>query len=223
MAPAPLYLDSQHIYRAPSLDQFPWLEHGFATRDTNGWPDPARLAMLHQVHSAVVVPAHSAGYLGDGDALVSSEPNLLIGVRTADCVPILLADARNRAVAAVHAGWRGTASRIVECAIVELRRRFGTVPEALHAAIGPCIGACCYEVGPDVAQRFAPWRAELKGINRPEKIDLADVNRQQLLGAGIPDRQISSGAPCTRCTPELHSFRRDKEAAGRMVSAIGVR
>ncbi len=223
MVPAPLYLDSQYVYRAPDLDQFAWLEHGFGTRDSNGWPDASRLAMLHQIHSDVVIPAHSAGNVGNGDALISSKPGLLTGVRTADCVPILLADVQNRTVAAVHAGWRGTAARIVVRAVSELRRHFGTDAASIHAAIGPSIGVCCYEVGPEVAEKFVDWRPEWKGTNRPEMLDLADVNRQQLLEAGVPESQITTGAPCTRCTPALHSFRRDKEAAGRMISAIGVR
>ena len=139
-----------------------------------------------------------------------------MGVKTADCFPILLADERAHAVAAVHAGWRGTAQRIVMRAVEAMRDSFGTVPADLHAAIGPGIGSCCYEVGPEVA-------AELGARDR-KHVDQAFINRGQLIAAGMaPDRIYLAGL-CTKCgAEEFHSFRRDGASAGRMLSVIGVR
>ncbi len=217
-------LDSDGVYRATAFNRFEWLEHGFGTRGASHWPELSRLAMIKQVHSARVVAAVGAtGYIGEGDALVTDRAGLTIGIRTADCVPILLVDPIHRAVAAVHAGWRGTAKRIVVCTILELVDRFGTVATDVYAAIGPAIGACCYQVGPDVAREFAQWRPELLENTEPVHLNLVDINRQQLVQQGVPEENISTGAPCTFCTPTLHSFRRDKESAGRAISAIGIR
>jgi polyphenol oxidase len=218
-------IDTLGVFRAPAFEQFDWLEHGFGTRTAAGWPDPARLAMLKQIHSAKVVEANgAAGSIGEGDALITGRPGVLVGVRTADCVPILIADSRKRAVAAVHAGWRGSAQQIVVCTISEMAGRFGTSPDDVYAVIGPAIGHCCYEVGAEVAREFVPWWPELSVNHGPVRLDLAETNRRQLRSAGVAGDRIITGAPCTFCTPQaLHSYRRDGAAAGRMISAIGVR
>lgn len=218
------YLDTQGVYRVRALDQFELLEHGFGTALSPGWPDPSRLAMLKQTHSAAIVAARGAsGFIGQGDALVTDQPGQMVGVRTADCVPILLVDGKARAVAAVHAGWRGTAQQIAGGAVAELAARFGTKPQDVYAAIGPAIGACCYEVGPEVAAAFTQWWPEFDGVTGRVKLDLIETNRLQLIDAGLAGDRIFTGAPCTAHTATLHSYRRDKEAAGRMISAIGIR
>jgi hypothetical protein len=154
--------------------------------------------------------------LGEGDALVENAPGTVVAVRTADCIPILLVDERNRAVAAVHAGWRGTAAHIAHHAIAAMRERFGTRPPDLHAAIGPGIGKCCYEVGPEVAAQF--------GEQGRAHIDLAASNRAQLIQAGVTPGRVYASNLCTMCrADEFHSFRRDREAAGRMHSFAGIR
>ena len=190
-----------------------WLEHGFGNRRAQV---PERLATLDQVHSAECVDACGrAGRLGRGDALLSIVPGTLVGVRTADCIPILLADERRCAVAAVHAGWRGTVAGIAARAVEAMHEHFGTRPKDVHAAIGPGIGACCYEVGPEVAAHF--------GAEGRAKIDLAEANRAQLAAAGIPAERIYVCGLCTMClASEFHSFRRDGERAGRMHAFIGV-
>ena len=157
-----------------------------------------------------------AGELGTGDALLENTPGAVVAVKTADCIPILLVDERSRAVAAVHAGWRGTVARIAEAAVAAMRDRFGSAPADLHAAIGPGIGKCCYEVGPEVAARF--------GERGRAHIDLAEANRRQLIEAGVTARRIYASNLCTMCRPgEFHSFRRDREAAGRLYSFAGIR
>ncbi len=210
------YRDPRHIYRAAALDALPWLVHGFGTRLADVPAMFLNLATLRQIHSATPVAACGrAGNLGEGDALTERTPGAVVAIRTADCIPILLADARNRAVAAVHAGWRGTVAEIAVRAVESMAREFGTRAEDLHAAIGPGIGVCCYEVGPEVAAHFgAAGRAH---------IDLPEANRRQLEACGIAAARIYVANLCTRCLEEeFHSFRRDKEDAGRNYSFVGV-
>jgi YfiH family protein len=157
-----------------------------------------------------------AGLLGEGDALLENRPGGVVAVKTADCIPILLVDERLHAVAAVHAGWRGTAARIAAEAVTAMAGRFGTRAEDLHAAIGPGIGKCCYEVGPEVAAQFG-------GQGRGH-IDLAAANRRQLEESGVTPRHIYASNLCTMCrSEEFDSFRRDQAAAGRMYSFAGIR
>lgn len=173
------------------------------------------MASLKQIHSADSFVVSSTGVIGEGDALITREPGLTVSVRTADCYPILLADTGTRTVAAIHAGWRGTDARIVQKVIDRMAAEFGARPENIVAAIGPGIGVCCYQVGDDVARKF--------GMAGAGKLDLAQVNRRQLVDAGVPDRCIDVVGACTFCHPErFHSFRRDKEQAGRMISFVGI-
>jgi hypothetical protein len=203
------------ILTSPLLSQFDWLEHGFGTRLAAIKQD--RMASLKQVHSATVLIADQPpGCSGEGDALISSQPGTFVSVRTADCFPVLMADTRNRAVAAVHAGWRGTAAEIVIRTLEKMREEFSTDPRDVFAVIGPGIGACCYFVGEDVALKF--------GRKIAGHLDLAAVNRRQLLMAGMPGEQIDAVGSCTFCDAEMfHSYRRDKETSGRMISYIGAR
>jgi len=205
--------DRLQIYRAFPLERFQWLEHGFGTRHSS----PPSAATVHQVHSDICIAARGrTGVLGDADALIENTPGHLVAVKTADCIPILLADEEHRAVAAVHAGWRGTVGRIVPQAIRRMLEEFGTRPAAIHAAIGPGIGKCCFEVAADVAAQF--------GETGPCHIDLEEANRRQLDEAGVPESRIYSAGLCTKCgADDFHSYRRDKEQAGRMLSFIGVK
>jgi YfiH family protein len=204
----------QNIYRAAPLKQFEWLEHGFGTRLFDA-PEP--LATLRQIHSNITVYADRGGCLGEGDALLSETPGRLIGIKTADCLPILLVDERHRAVAAVHAGWRGTVANVSLSTIRAMAERWGTRPQDVHAAIGPGIGHCCFEVGPEVAVQFG------RPFERV-KIDLECVNQTQLVEAGVAPERIYAAGLCTVCDAgRFHSFRRDRERAGRMISVIGVK
>jgi hypothetical protein len=208
---------------------------------------------MKQVHSATVLVATTGGCVGEGDALVTDRPGLALAVRTADCLPILLVDPRNRAIAAVHSGWRGTVAGAAVSALNKMQENYKTNPFEVVAAIGPGIGPCCYEVGPEVAAQFSDlltsptvhewgadpsvpggstahkWGADPRvrgGRPRPPTnatahLNLADANRSQLIAAGTPDSQIEVLPYCTKCRPDLfHSFRRDRAAAGRMISFI---
>ncbi len=218
------YKDSQNIYRVRAFDAFDWLVLGFGTRWSNSFGSCGNLATLHQVHSDVVVDAGGrSGSLGEGDALIENTPGMLVAVKTADCIPVLIVDPAHRAVAAVHAGWRGAVRNITARTIEEMGKKFLSRPQDLHAAIGPGIGKCCYEVGPDVAMQFREYEPALSDITHPVHLDLADINRRQLANCGLPGSQIYMAGICTMCERDFHSFRRDKQQAGRMLSVVGVR
>ena len=213
------------LYLDEHLSQLDWLDHGFGTRAAGCWVREQDHAALDQIHSDIVVKAEGPrGRLGAGDGLITDVVGLMLGVRTADCVPILLADARRRAVAAVHAGWRGTLSRIAARAVEAMTREYGSQPEDLIATIGPCIGRCCYEVGPEVARAFCALFPELPAPREHAHLDLEEANRRILVAAGVPATRIHAAGLCTRCrTVDFHSYRRDGLLAGRMLAAIGLK
>jgi YfiH family protein len=212
------------VYRAQALEDIPWLEHGFGTRLSSGWPETADLASVRQVHSDKVLIADRAGVIGEGDALISNQPGIMLSVRTADCLPILMADTRNRAVAAIHAGWRGTILEIVPKTVQAMADKFGTRPDDLVIAIGPGIGACCFEVGPEVAIQFSRFFPERSDLDQRTKVDLVETNLRLLGRNDGSMRQIATSGLCSFCRADLfHSYRRDREAGGRMVSAIRLR
>jgi len=195
------------------LSNLDWLEHGFGTRNTN--LDQTAMAHVQQIHSDVTFVAHEPGCIGEGDAIITCDPGVAVSVRTADCFPILLADPETRAVAAIHAGWRGTAAGIVRASLDRMRSEFGTVPGNVVAAIGPGIGQCCYEVGTEVARQF--------GMKDAGKLDLFVENKKQLIAAGLLPARIDRAGGCTFCHPtQFFSWRRDHDRAGRMISFIRV-
>ena len=206
--------DSKGLYRCEELDEFVWQKHAFGSRLSN----PPALT-LRQVHSATVVIADGlADREREGDALVASRAGLAVGVRTADCVPILLLDSRTRAVAAAHAGWRGTAGEIMRQTLLQMGGR----PEDKWAAIGPSIRSCCYQVGWDVGERFTRW---LPGLAPDDAgkifLALAEANAAQLVEAGVPAAQIFDSGICTACRfDRFFSYRREPGNPGRMVAAI---
>lgn len=210
------YKDSRQIYRVAELDSFAWLVHGFGTRLVDIPALFANLATVKQIHSSTCVPADGRrGVITQADALLEDTPGSVVAVKTADCIPILLVDERRRAVAAVHAGWRGTVAHIAAKAVEALAARYGTAPADVHAAIGPGIGVCCFEVGPEVAVEF--------GEQGRTHIDLTEVNRRQLLESGVTPERIYASNLCTMCRPaEFHSYRRDREVAGRLYSFAGI-
>ena len=209
------------------------------------------LAPLRQIHSDLVRRLDAtADESVFGDAEVSDRPNVLLAVQTADCVPILLVDTKKRAVAAVHAGWRGTVKRIAEKVVGHMRMHFGSEPADLLAAIGPAIGNCCYEVGTEIAADFfsqfadAPaffdefrtgdepnpvqWLNQMPpGHQPPPKnvlLDLHRANESQLKRAGVQARNISVSNLCTACRPDLlFSYRKQGARSGRLMAAIAIR
>lgn len=164
------------------------------------------------------------------DALITDRPGLLLGVQTADCVPILIADVKQRVVAAVHAGWRGTLARIAEKTIARMQAEYGTRPEDCLAALGPAAGVCCYEVGPEVIEPFRSqftYAESLMSNHKPSgqaHLDLPTGNVRQLICAGLAETNIFTSGFCTLCRNDLFfSHRREQRwGVGRMMSVIGV-
>ncbi|HWF10633.1 MAG TPA: peptidoglycan editing factor PgeF [Bryobacteraceae bacterium] len=207
------------MIQAPNLLALDWLEHGFGLRDSIL---PAGIRTVKQIHSNVVREAANAGPACEADALVSSQPGVLVGVKTADCVPVLLADPVTHTVAAIHAGWRGSAANIAAESLREMSARRETRPHDVYAAIGPSIGVCCYEVGPEVARHFGAWIPEMRNASGPVHLDLLAVNEKQLRDMGVVN--IWRSGACTFCRAErFFSFRREGQRAGRLISFIGVR
>ncbi|HEY3823628.1 MAG TPA: peptidoglycan editing factor PgeF [Bryobacteraceae bacterium] len=208
------------MIEAANLRDLEWLDHGFGLRES---VVPAGITTVKQIHSRIVIDAAEVkdGLKPEGDALISNQPGVLVGMKTADCVPILLVDTANHAVAAIHAGWRGTAENIAGCTVQEMARRWKTRPEDLRAAIGPSIGFCCYEVGTEVLSRFERWISTTASTTRNRHLDLPTANEMQLRAEGI--RDIWKSGECTFCSAErFFSFRREREHAGRMLSFIGL-
>jgi polyphenol oxidase len=232
-----------------------------AVNDTGtAWP----LVLLNQVHSAVIHRVYGArmpewARLGKnkvaetaGDGLITNTAGLLLGMRTADCFPVIVADRKRKAVGIFHAGWRGTVQRIVEKGIGEMRRQLGCDPKDLLAVIGPGIGSCCFEIGEEVENEFDSqfvyskelfedvfdsWSLKTKypmlflnqrapGHGDPamsRHLDLVKANWCQLLDAGVPPENIQSMNQCTACHTDLFFSYRKEHVTGRMLAVVGIR
>lgn len=264
------------VIQSPALKKISWMSHGFSTRGTEtlgftseqprervrqnrrrflaalgGSPD---LVTLRQIHSDIihVITSPPAETLA-GDGLITNTPGITLGILTADCFPVLLADRKSKAVGAFHAGWRGTVARIVEKGLGLMRREFGTKPEDVYAAIGPGIQQCCYEVGEEVKSKFESQFAYSGDLFREVKdsdpvrekypllfmnmrapghgdlceklhLDLREANRRQLLSLGVSPSRIFASSECTACNAErFFSHRAEKGKTGRMMSVIEIK
>jgi YfiH family protein len=163
------------------------------------------------------------------DAIVSNARGVLAGVKTADCVPILIGDPTTGAFAAVHAGWRGTLAEIATKALGRMTAEYKTKPPDVRVAIGPAAGACCYEVGTDVIDPFRKSFPHQDLFSETREghacIDLLKANREQLVSAGVNPNKINIAPLCTMCRTDLFfSYRREKNVSGkvgRLMSVIG--
>jgi YfiH family protein len=193
------------------------------------------LAACRQVHGTnlrvvrAVPEPRGAGEEERCDAVATDLSRVLVGVKTADCVPILLGDARKGACAAVHAGWRGTSFSIVALALRRMKEEYGTRARDVIAAIGPGALRCCYEVGAEVVEifneRFPSYAGELFTPTRDGHalVDLHGANRRQLIDAGVEDANVHAAPLCTMCRTDLFfSYRREKKTLGRTGRLLGV-
>ena len=215
----------------------------------DSWP----LVTLRQVHSDIVhtidrPPEHPLA----GDGMITNSPGVLLGILTADCIPVILVDVGRRAVGIFHAGWRGTVKRIVQKGVGEMQRHFGSRAQDIRAAIGPGIHSCCYQVGPEVHDKFHSQFEYAVELFREENssdlvrerypllfltarapghselpvnifLDLIEANRRQLLDAGVPGTNIWSSPLCTFCrTDLLFSHRAERGVTGRMMAVVGI-
>jgi polyphenol oxidase len=231
-----------------------FVSHLLAVRESKHNSSQLPLITLRQIHSDLIhfVDSPPKSQLA-GDGLITSTPGLLLSIQTADCLPIMLIDPKQRAIGVFHAGWRGTLKRLVEKGIGEMRRHFGSRAPDLKAAIGPGIHGCCYEVGKEVHEKFESQFAyatklfrEVEEFNEvrekypmlfltarapghselPKKIflDLVEANRQQLLAVGVLAKNIEASELCTNCHPDLlFSYRAEKGKTGRMMAVAGIR
>lgn len=217
----------------------------------------AELMTLRQIHSSLIRrvgcedAAREQPWKGDG--MMTNEPGVLLAIQTADCIPVLVADIRKKAVAAFHAGWRGTLKRIVESGVGRMRLEFGSRPEDMVAAIGPGIATCCYAVGEEVRSEFVsqfayapelfhevtnsdPVREKYPLLFLAQRapghsnlgpslhLDLMEANRRQLLDAGLRAEAITVVGDCTNCHNNRYfSYRAEQGVTGRMLSVVGVR
>jgi YfiH family protein len=199
--------------------EFPGLVGGFGDRQAT--PPQDCVGAARQVHGVRIVEvADPDAQPGDCDGLVSTAEGLLVGVRTADCVPVLMV-APGGWIASIHAGWRGTAADIVGAAVIHARKA-GIAPERVKVALGPSIGPCCYEVGDEVAEAFLAFGAVRRAPGSRPHVDLRAANRELLLRAGVPAVNVESIGPCTRCHADrYYSYRANPKEAGRQWSWLG--
>ena len=210
------------------------------------------LVVQHQIHSDLIRVIDEAP--GEkplrGDGLITTKPGLLLSILSADCLPVLVVDVRQRVVAAMHCGWRGTARRIAQKGVGRMRMLYGSRPEDLRAAIGPGIRVCCYRVGEEVAAEYESqflysskilifqkphtyfvnkkyalmrserWRAAPSRDGRLINLDLVEANVRQLEDAGIARRHIYADSPCTHCNPKL--FFSHRRDAGQAGRMMGI-
>jgi purine-nucleoside/S-methyl-5'-thioadenosine phosphorylase / adenosine deaminase len=221
-----------------------------SSRKSPFWP----IVTLRQIHSDLIHCIHAVPREPlTGDGLITRTSGLLLGIQTADCLPVILVDMKQHAIGVFHAGWRGTVKRIVEKGVGEMVRCFGTRPCDLKAAIGPGIQGCCYQVGEEVRTKFQSQFGYADNLFRevkesdpvrekypllflnarapghgelPPKIflDLVEANRRQLITTGVPKKNIEASPLCTNCHPELlFSYRAEHGKTGRLMAAAGIR
>jgi YfiH family protein len=228
-------LNRQSDARSAYLDDVPFLLHGFGRRAmrplsrisaredvVRHLSSHGRTFFLGQVHGDRIVSAPFTG-TPEADGALTASAGCIVAVETADCLPVILVEPRRRIAAIVHAGWRGTALDIMSRAVEEITARGGSVAR-LIAALGPCIGACCYEIGAELCAPNGPFDAA--HIRRSAAgrafLDLRAVNREQLERSGLNRDNIHSIDECTACRVDsYHSYRRDGHGTGRMISYAG--
>ena len=238
----PLSAIAQHAFTTKQLQ----LRPGGPKTNPDGWTQAVatvgagleQLVRVRQVHAASVrvlkqgeTGAADLAAVPDGDAIVSNASGYVLSVQVADCVPILMASGKDGVVAAVHAGWRGTCAGVARAAIDTLTRQFGVKPSDLTVAIGPSIGLCCYDVGPNVLDAFrtagsgeehlARWFTTNGGGSL--RLDLWAANRDQLITAGVREDHLYISGLCTQTHSNIfESYRVDGQHAGRLLALIAV-
>jgi YfiH family protein len=240
--------------RAAFLHELRFADQGRKrARSAGNGASPWPLITLRQIHSDIIHRVDAPEQTLAGDGLITATPNLLLAIQTADCLPIILADSQTRVIGVFHAGWRGTVKRIVEKGVGEMVRCFGSRPRDIHAAIGPGIRGCCYEVGEEVRSQFESQFEYGSDLFREVKesdavrekypllflnarapghgelpaklfLDLVEANRRQLLAAGVPAKNIEACEICTNCGNDLlFSYRAEKGKTGRQMGVAAIR
>lgn len=214
--------------RSDPADLIPRVQAGHVTEGTQAFPHMVSLKQVHGTQVVIIDPTFktSAAEEQTGDALVTDQHNVALIVRTADCVPILIADVKRRVIAAIHAGWRGALAGVVPRTLSVLQRQFGSKTDTLKVAIGPSIGVCCYEIDTPVIRRLKDsvptWADCVDKVNG----DTAMLNLKKLVACqlslgGVPDTNQAQSDFCTKCRSDLfYSYRREGRVTGTMMSGI---
>jgi YfiH family protein len=180
-----------------------------------------RVAFADQQHCADVRVISNPGRYEQCDGMITADTKLWLAVSVADCALVFLFDPERRVIGAFHAGWRGTAARIVERGLETMMKKFHTRPSEVMAFIGPCVSACCYTVGEEVARRFSS--EAVQRVNGSTRLDLKRANKEQLTAMGVRDVHVEVSPHCTMCEVEMfHSYRRDGKTSGWMLGLIGL-
>ena len=184
----------------------------------------------HSDHIKIITHQENQGWdtledaIEDCDALITNVPGIVLNILTADCVPILLYDKEKNVIAAIHAGWKGTQAHITLKTVQKMQAVYGCDPKDVIAGIAPSIGACCYEVGKDVAQHFFNIPESFTAADDKYMLDLPHINKQQLMKAGLHEEQIQMSEVCTACeVTQFFSYRKEKGCSGRFMSMIGLK
>ena len=229
-------LASEAFMTIPEWERIPFLVHGFGNKEwqlTDFEKHPKlrsfRLLSLCQIHSDILhIVVDVPEEILAGDALITDRRGVLLIVKTADCLPILIADKKTRTIAAVHCGWKSTSQRLVQKVVRHMKEQFQCVPSSLMVALGPCIGKDCYEVGEDVKHEFEE-RGLRNDVFLPHPLhmgkyylDLRRANIHQLLDERVKVSNISVVEFCSHCEEDLLSYRRSPRTEGRMLSFIGM-
>ncbi len=181
---------------------------------------PSKLVVPKQIHSNIVCICQQGGRVEGVDALISNNRDIVLSIQVADCIPVYLLDKNTNICALIHAGWRGTAKKIVTNTIQEMVK-FGSRIKDIKVLMGPSIQQCCFEIGPEVAEKF-PEAFLTNGKADRLYLDLQGVVQAELIDLGIKEKQIIILSECTSCHPEMyHSYRRDGNKAGRMIAICG--
>jgi YfiH family protein len=179
------------------------------------------VAFTRQQHTVNIVTVNQSGINENCDALITGKRNIFLSISVADCTPVMLYDPRENIIAGIHAGWRGTAGRITEKTVLQLKNDYNCDPAEIVAFIGPSAGKCCYEVGEEVASQF-PERCSSVLPNGKYLLDVKLANAIQLLECGVRNSNIEVHKECTIENGLYHSHRRDGKGSGRMLAIIGM-
>ncbi len=179
------------------------------------------ISIIHKVHERGWNSLEDA--IENCDALITNQSNIMLTILTADCVPILLFDPKQRVIAAIHAGWKGTQQQIASKTVEKMQKEFDCNPKDIRAGVAPSIGKCCYEVDWNVAKHFETIENAYDNKGEKQMLDLPHINKVQLLEAGLLKEYIEMSDACTACeVDDYFSYRKEGGCSGRFMSMIGL-